>query len=187
MPEIVLVAASEDAEFMITRGVPGEPLAARIAAGRPVTELFRDALRLLQAVPVEGCPFDSRIAARLREAEYLIAHGLCADDCDFDQWPGFAEPRDLLAHLDANRPDEDLVFTHGDLCDNNVFVDDRDNLYFIDLGRGGLADRWSDIAFILRNLRDDVSEDAADNFLKAIGTADNREKRTFFEQLDELF
>jgi kanamycin kinase len=187
VPEVVLAASTADGEFMITRAVPGESLAARIATGRPVVELFRDALHRLQAVPVADCPFDSGVEVRLRELAYLLDHGLTADDCDLDQWPGIAEPQDLLAHLEATRPDEDLVFSHGDLCDNNVFVDDRDNLHFIDLGRGGRADRWADITLVLRNLRDDVSDDAADDFLAAIGQADDCAKRTFFEQLDELF
>lgn len=187
VPEVVLAASHGDGEFMITRAVPGESLAARISAGRPVVELFRDALHRLQAVPVGDCPFDSRVGVRLRELAYLLDHGLTADDRDLDQWPGFAGPRDLLAHLAANRPREDVVFSHGDLCDNNVFADGRDNLYFIDLGRGGLADRWADITLVLRNLREDISDDAAGEFLAAIGQADDGARRTYFEQLDELF
>jgi kanamycin kinase len=187
VPEVVLAASTADGEFMITRAVPGESLAARIAAGRPVVELFRDALHRLQAMPANDCPFDSGVEVRLRELAYLLDRGLAADDCDLDRWPGIAEPRDLLEHLEATRPTEDLVFSHGDLCDNNVFVDDRDNLHFIDLGRGGRADRWADITLVLRNLRDDISDEAAAAFLTAIGKADDGAKRTFFEQLDELF
>ena len=73
------------------------------------------------------------------------------------------------------------------ICDANVFVDAHDQLHFIDLGRGGIADRWLDIAFVHRNLRDGVSHNAAQEFLKELGEPDDPEKREFFEQLDELF
>ena len=66
-------------------------------------------------------------------------------------------------------------------------IDGKDQLHFIDLGRGGIADRWLDIAFIHRNLREDISPDAADIFLEELGVRDEPVKREFFEQLDELF
>ena len=68
-----------------------------------------------------------------------------------------------------------------------VFVDGKDQLHFIDLGRGGIADRWLDIAFIHRNLREDISPDTAEIFLEGLGVRDEPVKREFFEQLDELF
>ncbi|OFA04193.1 APH(3') family aminoglycoside O-phosphotransferase [Duganella sp. HH101] len=187
VPEVVLAAPADDGECMITRAVPGVPLSSLIAEGRPVLELFREALRQLQSVSVADCPFDSGAAARLRELDYLVGKGLIDEDYDFEQWPGLATPADLLARLRATIPNEDLVFSHGDLCDNNVFVDQRGELHFIDAGRGGLADRWLDIAFIHRNLRDDVSEHSAAQFLDGLGVPDALAKREFFEQLDELF
>ncbi|QYX48904.1 hypothetical protein K3F43_05170 [Pseudomonas tussilaginis] len=60
-------------------------------------------------------------------------------------------------------------------------------MHFIDLGRGGIADRWLDIAFVHRNLREDVSDNAANDFLRGLGEPDECAKREFFEQLDELF
>ncbi|NWA68565.1 phosphotransferase [Pseudomonas reactans] len=75
---------------------------------------------------------------------------------------------------------------HGDLCDTNVFVDAHDQLHFIDLGRGGIADRWLDIAFAHRNLREDISDNAANNFLRGLGEPDQSAKRVYFEQLIDL-
>lgn len=79
------------------------------------------------------------------------------------------------------------MFSHGDLCGANVFVDGHDTLHFIDLGRGGSADRWLDIAFVHRFLRKDVSLGAAGEFLTELGEGDDPAKREFFEQLDEFF
>lgn len=187
VPEVVEAVRSGEGEYMITRAVPGVPLSSLIADGRPVDGLFREALRQLQSLSIADCPFDAGVPVRLRELDYLMGKGLIDEDFDFEQWPGLATPADLRARLQATMPVEDLVFSHGDLCDNNVFVDARGQLHFIDLGRGGRADRWLDIAFAHRNLRDDVSQRCAAQFLETLDTPDNPSKREFFEQLDELF
>lgn len=189
VPDLLLVAQSAEGEFMITRRVPGEPLYQRIDRKQPVVHLFQEALRQLRAIPVADCPFDAGAAFRLRELAYLISNDLCAEDYDLHQWPGLSldTPPDLLAHLQATVPDEELTVAHGDLGDSNIFVTPNDEVYFIDVGRAGLADRWMDVAFIHRNLRGEVSEGVAADFIATLGEADKPGKRVFFEQLDELF
>ncbi|KQV87808.1 aminoglycoside phosphotransferase [Massilia sp. Root351] len=187
VPEVVLAESSGSHEYMITRAVPGVPLSARIDTGQPVMALFLEALRQLQSVPAAECPFDAGARLRLRELDYLLGKGLIDEDYDLEPWPGLATPQDLVARLHATVPQEDLVFAHGDLGDSNVLVDKRDQLYFIDFGRGGLADRWMDIAFAHRNLREEESEAAAAQLLVSLGMPDAGAKREFFEQLDELF
>lgn len=191
VPEVVMTAEDETGQFMVTRALPGEPLFRRIDDGLPVRELFQEALRLVAAVPANGCPFDSTIPVRLEELAYLIDEDLIADDYDLCQWPDSGpapmDPPGLLRHLQATRPAETPLFSHGDLCDSNIFLDDRDRLAFIDLGRGGLADPWLDIAFVYRNLREEVSEAEAELFLSSLDRPDDPARRLYFEQLDELF
>lgn len=187
VPEVAVVAESAEGEFMITRCVPGEPIHTRSDDQGAMLELFRDALRQLQAVPIADCPFDASASLRLNELEYLLARDLCEKEYDLQQWSNLSTPEELLARLYATLPSEEWGFSHGDLCDANVFVDAHDQLHFIDLGRGGIADRWLDIAFVHRNLRENVSQNAANDFLKGLGEPDHPVKREFFEQLDELF
>lgn len=186
VPELVLVDRTDVAECMITRAVPGRPLSSVSDAPRQL-DLFHEALRQVQAVSIADCPFDAGAAVRLRELGYLLAHGLAADDHDLRQWPGITTPAALQRHLHATMPVEDLVFSHGDLGDSNVFVDAKNKLHFIDLGRAGKADRWLDIAFIHRHLREEHSSSLAANFLLALDRPDASAKRLFHEQLDELF
>lgn len=187
VPELVLVAQDQEHEFMITRQVPGVPLSQLVGEPRVALELFQMALQRVQAVPTQGCPFDSGIAVRLAELDYLLANGLCAVEHDLGQWPGLASAEDLRARLQDNRTREELLFSHGDLGDSNVFVDGRDELHFIDLGRGGLADRWLDIAFVHRDLREQIGLEIADQYLRELGVPDQPLQREYFEQLDELF
>jgi aminoglycoside phosphotransferase len=186
VPDVVAMVETPAGAFMITRAVPGRPLSA-VKSAQHAGLLLQEAWRLVQAVPIDDCPFESGGAYRLRELDALLAQGLVADDHDVVQWPGLATPADLQRLLHATMPAEELVFSHGDLGDSNVFVDRRDDLYFIDLGRGGKADRWLDIAFVHRELRESISEQLAANFLLHLGRPDEPAKRLFYEQLDELF
>lgn len=186
VPEVVVAATNDEAEYMITRAVPGRPLSA-LKSDQHAGLMLQEALRRVQAVPIDDCPFDSTVAVRLRELDSLLERGLIDEDCDLEQWPGLATPADLRRRLQATIPEEDLVFSHGDLGDSNVFLDGSDDLYFIDVGRGGKADRWLDIAFVHRDLREAISDRMAANFLDHLGRADDPQKRLFYEQLDELF
>jgi len=186
VPEVVVTGETEEAEYMITRAVPGRPLSA-LKSDEVASLMLQEALRQVQAVPIDSCPFDSRVAPRLQELDYLMACGLIDDECDLQQWPGLATPADLRALLHATMPAEDPVFSHGDLGDSNVFLDGTDDLWFIDLGRGGIADRWLDIAFVHRELHESISAPSAALFLQHLGRPDEPARRLFYEQLDELF
>ncbi|KQB51830.1 aminoglycoside phosphotransferase [Pseudomonas endophytica] len=187
VPEVVAVASNAEGEFMITRCVKGEPLQALINEPSTIVTLFSEALHQLNAVPIFDCPFDSSAKYRLKELGYLVAHALGEASYNLQKWPYLHSLQDLLSHLHNTLPTEQRVFSHGDLCAANVFVDAQDNLHFIDLGRGGVADRWLDIALVHRNLLRDTNADVASEFLEGLGIGDNPAKREFFEQLDELF
>ncbi|PHV04409.1 aminoglycoside phosphotransferase [Janthinobacterium sp. BJB412] len=187
VPELICTVRHEGYEHMITRAVPGVPLFSLMENEFAMVDLFLEALRQLQSVPVADCPFDASASVRLRQLEHPLGVGRIAEDDDLRLWPELATPAYLQARLRATVPPGDLVFSHGDLGDINVFVGARDELYFVDLGRGGLADRWLDITFIHRNLREEISASAAARFLDRLGLPDAPAKREFFEQLDELF
>ncbi|MNC62047.1 Aminoglycoside 3'-phosphotransferase [compost metagenome] len=78
-----------------------------------------------------------------------------------------------------------MVFSHGDITDSNIFIDKSGEIYFLDLGRAGLADEFVDISFVERCLREDAFEETAKTFLKHLKN-DSSGKRNFFLKLDEL-
>ncbi len=47
---------------------------------------------------------------------------------------------------------KDWFFLHGDITDSNIFIDKFNEIYFLDLGRAGLADEFVDISFVERCL-----------------------------------
>lgn len=111
------------------------------------------AIKLLHAVSISDCPFTSDIKMRLKELDYLLASDLA--DVDISNWQDatdFTEPQELYRWLRENKPQEDFVFSHGDLG-ANIFIKD-DEIYFYDLARCGVADRWLDVAFCVRDIRE---------------------------------
>ncbi len=90
--------------------------------------------------------------SRLAELDYLLNNDLADVDCEnWEEDTPFKDPRELYDFLKTEKPEEELVFSHGDLADSNIFVKDGKVSGFIDLGRSGRADKWYDIAFCVRS------------------------------------
>lgn len=155
--------------------------------------LLADGLLMLQAVDTAGCPADNRLDTKLAGALCNIENGL-VDMAEWNEDNPFASPMELYRWLDANRPPEDACFTHGDYCLPNVFISGTAVTGFIDLGRGGVADKWQDIALCVRSLRynlRDMPQEEKDGYVdllfSRLGTAPDWEKINYYILLDELF
>ncbi|MFI7602613.1 aminoglycoside 3'-phosphotransferase [Actinoplanes sp. NPDC049681] len=166
-----------------TAEVPGRPASDPWPAGdRPrVVDALADLTRRLHTLPVADCPFDRRLAVTVPEA---LAADVALDMLDAER-AGWTRDR-LVARLLATRPSvaEDLVVCHGDLCPPNVLLDPAscEVTGVIDVGRLGVADRWTDLALMTRSLPDD-----GDRFLARYGIPPDPAKLDFYRLLDEFF
>ena len=87
-----------------------------------------------------------------------------------------------------------MTFTHGDYCLPNVFIDGITVTGFIDVDRGGLADKWQDITLCVRslgyNLRE-ADQTEKDQYIRllfsCLSVEPNWEKIDYYILLDELF
>ena len=110
---------------------------------------------------------------------------------------GFKNPLELIEWLENNQPEEDLVLSHGDFCLPNIFTDGENITAFIDNGKMGPADRWQDIAIVLRSLKSNFSGKYTggvayegyeeDMLLKELGISMDEKKYRYYLLLDELF
>lgn len=194
--EVVEVGERDGVAWLVTVAVPGrsaaEPWPAADRAA--VVDALADVVAQLHAVPVDGCPFDRRLAVSVAAAE-AAARGGRVDLGDLDeQRAGWSAAR-LLAELTATRPaGEDLAVCHGDLCLPNVLLDPRTLAVtgLVDVGRLGVADRYADLALATRSLGAEVNgqygEAYAERFLARYGVgAPDRERLAFYRLLDEFF
>lgn len=109
-----------------------------------VAETLANGLKELWSIDISNCPYSSRLDERLKEAKYNIENNLVdVDDAEPDTFGenGFADVNELYEFLVHNKSEEDLVFTHGDYCLPNIFVD-NETISFLDLGKAGIADKW---------------------------------------------
>lgn len=158
-------------------------------------------MKMLWKMDVSECPFTtSRLDERLKAAEYNVVNGLVnVDNVEPETFgpKGFKNPKELLEWLKCNRPEEDIVLTHGDFCLPNIFVKDGSISGFIDLGKMGPADRWQDIAIAIRSLEHNFNGKYTDGkkiydfkpqmLIDELGIAWDEKKYRYYILLDELF
>ncbi|MFR5875238.1 MAG: phosphotransferase [Eubacterium sp.] len=110
---------------------------------------------------------------------------------------GFSDINELYLFFINNKPDNDLVFTHGDYCLPNIFIDNNKTVGFLDLGKAGIADRWQDIALCVRSLKYNMCNQCSmsyDEFINTkkyfyslLGIKEDKQKLKYYILLDELF
>lgn len=156
---------------------------------KKIIELYAECIKLFQSIDSSDCPFNNNTDNRLTELDYLLNNDLADVDCEnWEEDTPFKEPRELYDFLKTNKPSEELVFSHGDLGDSNILVRNNKISGFIDLGRSGKADRWYDIAFCIRSIRDDIGEEKyVKLFFELLGIEPDWEKIKHYILLDELF
>ena len=156
-------------------------------------------LHMLWKVDIEGCPRVRDLDTVLREARYQVENDLVdienVEPTTFGEG-GFESPIHLLEWLEQNRPPYEPVFSHGDHCLPNVFLEEDQVKGYIDLDRAGVCDKWNDIALCYRSLKHNfdgtyggkVYEDfEAEKLFEALGMEADWEKIRYYLLLDELF
>ena len=85
--------------------------------GHKLAELLSEGLKMLWNVDISQCPCMSTTDVKLQQALYNVQMGLVdVDDAEPGTFgkEGFKNPEQLLHWLMDNKPEEDLVLSHGD-------------------------------------------------------------------------
>jgi aminoglycoside 3'-phosphotransferase-2 len=189
VPRVVSFVTEGGRDFLLMTSVPGVN-GAEVAAGearRVVIGLARG-LKMLHALPRDGCPFDQSLAAQIERARRRVAAGL-VDESDFDEERLGRSARDVLAEIEAQRPSgEVLTLTHGDACLPNIMFEGGQFAGFIDCGRFGVADPYQDLALAARSIAFNLGQEHVRAFFGHYGIVEADEpKLAFYRLLDELF
>ncbi len=144
-------------------------------------------LRRSHAIPVGECPFTSNHAYRLARARTRIDAGLVDED-DFDEVrEGWTASQVWAALQDFLPLAPDPVVTHGDFSLDNLLIHEGEVVGCIDVGRGGIADRYQDLA-IAWNCLSEFGPSLQQSFLEQYGVRTvDQDKLDFHLMLDELF
>lgn len=164
-----------------------------------LTELLAGALKLLWHIDVTECPCIWNIDRKLEMAEYQVENNMVdTQNVEPDTYGenGFASPKELFQWLVENKPNEELVLSHGDFCLPNIMFEGKELKGYIDLGRMGVADRWQDIALCYRSLLHNYDGKYGgkkyegfypEMLFERLGIEPDMEKIRYYILLDELF
>jgi kanamycin kinase/aminoglycoside 3'-phosphotransferase-3 len=158
VPKIIEAVQQDGYSFLLMSKLPGEMACSDNSLHNIEDTIVALAkgLKMLWEVGIKDCPCTSTVFDKLAEVKYNIENGMVdMENFDIETFTteGFRDVQDLYNFLDQNRPKEDLTFSHGDYYSPNIFVKGCEITGFLDLGYGGIADRWQDIALCVRTLR----------------------------------
>lgn len=201
VPEIIEEALVDGTRYLLMTRVRGAYLCDEsiLDDQHRLAELTAEGLRRMWAVDITGCPSDRTLDLKFREIEAGLREGRItmeqAGQPDTYGPNGFASPAALFDWLVKHRPEEELVFSHGDYCMPNVYADALGVTGFIDLGQSGAADRWVDIDKGLWSMWANTTGFFGGKkrtfnrqlLFDALGMQPNVEKIRYYGLLDELF
>lgn len=189
VPSIIYYEEYQEYRFLLMSEAYGKCLEFEDVPPETTVKLYVDSIKRIQNIDISTCLFDSTVSNRLSELEYLQNKGLTAESDFYEGNTPFSTPDQLISYLNDNIPEQELVFSHGDISDGNIFVNNDNCIQsYIDWGRGGIADRWYDIALCVRNIREDlVCEKYVELFFELLGIEPDWDKIYYYSWLDELF
>ncbi len=171
-----------------------------------IAKVYGKALKALHSLPFEDCPVRVNLDDRLRDAAWRLENGH-VDEEDFEGQFSGVPAKVLLEELVATKPAKlDLVCAHGDYCLDNLMAkayvaDDFAKKSaetnpsplafsgFLDMGRGGVQDRYQDIALAVRSIRKRLGPEFVEPFVEAyeLVTELEADKVHYYILLDEFF
>jgi aminoglycoside phosphotransferase len=197
VPKVLDFEVENGRQFILISEIRGLPVSEYVAEHRQDPALIHDlivktaqAMRLIHDLPLKDCSLPLDIDVALAAARENIRRNF-VNESDFDVENQGRAAADIYEELVEKKPlSEDLVFTHGDFCLPNFMILDNEISGFIDLDRGGVADRYQDIALFLRSFafNIEIQMDISKTFCSAYGIDSlDEEKMHYYRLLDELF
>ena len=201
VPEMICHEIYNDRSYLLMSKLSGVMSCDKLYLTRPqeLTQILATGLKMLWDINILKCTYNFSLNKKLEMARYNVEHNLVdVDNVEPDTFGenGFESPKHLLDWLEHNRPEEDFVFSHGDYCLPNIFIEDGKISGFLDLGKTGCADRYQDIALCYRSLKDNFEGTYGggiyegfdpDSLFTELGIEPDWDKIKYYILLDELF
>ena len=200
-PKVLCYEQDSEYQYLLMSRIKGKMSCDDEYMSKPevLVKRLAEAIKMLWSIDVSDCPRIRDLDTELKEARYNVENGLVdVNNCEPSTFGenGFKDPEDLLTWLENSKPNYEPVFSHGDLCLPNIFIEGDKVSGLIDLGAGGIGDKWRDIALCYRSLRwnsegaygGKVYPDVRSQMLfEELGIEPDMEKIRYYILLDELF
>lgn len=194
VPKIIEICTLDGYIYLLMSKIDGLMSCHEYYLNRPkeLVHLLAEGLKTLWKTVIDGCPVVNDVENKLKLARVRIDNDLI-DVEDFEpetiSEKGFKDVEELYDFLVENKPEQELVFSHGDYCLPNIFLKNNYVSGFIDLGSCGIADKWQDISLCVRSLEHNLRNNKAytDLLFEELGIERDNNKLRYYILLDELF
>lgn len=186
VPSATLFTDGKRSAALLMEALPGEPANTSALPPDVIVPAIGRALADLHTLPPDAFPYDESITIRLAQAKSDIASGE-VDSSQFEPRNRDTSPLALLERLSGSMPPEEAVVVHGDATLDNMIAAENGTIGFIDCGRAGRADRYTDLAVITADIAERFGPNWAEAFLRAYGAPLDPAKAAYFADLYELF
>ena len=201
VPKVLAYEKDEGKNYLLMTKAPGEMSCTDLYMKNPeqLINLLAEGLKMLWKVDICDFPYKHGLEEKLQMVKNNVQNNLVdMDDVEPETFGenGFENPEHLLNWLMTNKPEEELVFSHGDFCLPNIFLSGEKISGYIDLGMAGTVDKWLDISLCYRSLLHNFEGKysgkeyqgfRADGLFEKLGIAPDWEKIRYYILLDELF
>lgn len=167
-PKLLYYGYAAGVEYQLTSEVKGTPTyKAQPSERMDAVRVLGETLRLVHSLDPKGCPIDNRVDNKLDHIEDTSKLG--------------------------DKPEENLVFTHGDYCLPNIIIEIGALSGVIDWDYGGLADPYVDFNSCIWSMGYNYGEKETENkwipvFLESYGLDEfDKEKLSYYGRLSSLF
>lgn len=182
VPRVLDHGQDDAGSWLVTAAVPGRSAVDPrwLAEPRTAARALGAGLRALHdALPVDACPFDWGVPARLAAADARDRAGAVRVSEE-----ELRRRRAARAALEGPPPIDRLVVCHGDACaPNTLLADDGRWTAHVDLGALGLADRWADLAIAAWSTEWNYGLGYEDVVYEAYGIERDEERVEFYRRL----
>ena len=191
VPEVILYEVQDNVEYLITKSLPGEMLCSSYYRNKDNWEhgivAVVEALKELYELNIESCPFNVSLEYKLSLVKNNIINNyekLKISDHVLEKYGSLEK---IYQYLIDNKIEEELCFSHGDLSLPNIFADNHKFSGFIDLAECGIADRWFDIAIVVKSIRRNYGEEAVNLLFEKLDILRDDKKIEYYLLLMELY
>jgi aminoglycoside phosphotransferase len=190
IPKIIFYEQLGDFEFLCLTELQGKTLEYYFdkIETEKIVKQYAKSLKRLHSIKIDKNALVQDLELKILKAKFNLENEL-VDFSELQTENKTCSPNELFTKLLSLKPsDYELVFTHGDYCFDNIIFDNDNLSGFIDIGNGGIADKYQDIALAVRNIQDNFSLDIVEIFYKVYGLdKPNKNKIEFYILLDEFF
>ena len=190
VPKVVLHTIKKGIEYIVTSSISGEMVCSDYYMKHQSEgiDVIVQSFKMLYDMDVADCPIDVSLDFKLKLAETNLSKGLISeDDINQEALDRFGSASGILDYLKKNKFKEELCFSHGDMSLPNIFAYNNEFSGFIDVGDCGIADKWFDIAIVIRSIIRNYGEEYVSVFLDKMGIEYDSFKYDYYMLLMQLY